>query len=567
MIRNAFRATRPASSALVAFFALSLLGPGPAAATPFRQSTANFLPDGVGLQPIRVTGADPALDGTTAWVTGAVTTLVHSTPFVLVNSDVFVGRVGLSAGGLVVSNAIETKVNLDASRFDDSGADIVALSGGDAILAGTTYTASPDGDGVVVMRVDAGCAPVWSKVWGSAGIEQARHLVETADGGVLIGAITTGFVPGFDFDLLLLKVSAGGALEWAKLYETSLEEQCGSLIRTADDNYVITGSTGSLTDNRAFLMKIDGTGAILWAKTYASTCNGEAVIEASNGDLVVGGTVFASGTDGYVLRTTSDGAPLWGRAVGRSGGSFGEGVFGLVESGAGFVAAGYATEVSMFAVNEPYVFRVGGTGTTVEYSVAADNPDTEACSIRDLIPLAGGELFAPGEWNGRRALTMRIDGADLACGEKDIVDAVSHFVRTDVTASVWSPTVSMPALTDYAHTRIETILATTDSTICSGGVTGIPESAGARGTVLQPAAPNPFADATVLSFSLDRPGTVSLDVYDVAGRRVRSLLRARPLGAGRHDVSLDASGLSGGIYFCELVTEGVRDRRKLTVRR
>lgn len=233
----------------------------------------------------------------------------------------------------------------------------------------------------------------------------------------------------------------------------------------------------------------------------------------------------------------------------------------LVESGSGIVAGGQASL-------DPWLFRLNSTGTIVEFSVAVDNTDLETSAIRDVVGLPSGDLLVTGEWNGRRLLTLRADGANLACDELNIAENPAHFARTDIVGSAWTPAVSSVMLTEYLHTRIEVALTTPDSTVCSEGVTGAPEVAGGRERLtLHPASPNPFAGATLLSFTLDRPRAVSLDVYDVTGRRVRSLLEGRPFPAGSHDVGFDASGLAGGVYFCELVAGGTRERRKLTVHR
>jgi hypothetical protein len=57
---------------------------------------------------------------------------------------------------------------------------------------------------------------------------------------------------------------------------------------------------------------------------------------------------------------------------------------------------------------------------------------------------------------------------------------------------------------------------------------------------------------------------VTLAVYDVLGRRVRSLAEG-PQRAGRHEVAFDASGLASGVYFVRLVTPAGQATRRLTV--
>jgi hypothetical protein len=59
--------------------------------------------------------------------------------------------------------------------------------------------------------------------------------------------------------------------------------------------------------------------------------------------------------------------------------------------------------------------------------------------------------------------------------------------------------------------------------------------------------PNPFSDQTRLDVSLDRPGVLVVEVFDVTGRMVADLSRTwKP--AGRHAFRFDAGDLPPGLY-------------------
>jgi hypothetical protein len=71
--------------------------------------------------------------------------------------------------------------------------------------------------------------------------------------------------------------------------------------------------------------------------------------------------------------------------------------------------------------------------------------------------------------------------------------------------------------------------------------------------------PNPFRSPTTIRFTLSRPTEATLTIYDVAGRRARILLNGA-VSSGAHSLiwdGADDSGLplSGGTYFCRLVTD------------
>ncbi|MEZ5064919.1 MAG: S8 family serine peptidase [bacterium] len=90
-------------------------------------------------------------------------------------------------------------------------------------------------------------------------------------------------------------------------------------------------------------------------------------------------------------------------------------------------------------------------------------------------------------------------------------------------------------------------------------------------TSLLPSVPNPFREETTVRFSLARRGPVSLDVFDVQGRRVRSLVSG-PVDAGRHQAVWDGRDSGGqrvasGVYFVRLdVAGGAKQRKVLRIR-
>jgi hypothetical protein len=63
--------------------------------------------------------------------------------------------------------------------------------------------------------------------------------------------------------------------------------------------------------------------------------------------------------------------------------------------------------------------------------------------------------------------------------------------------------------------------------------------------------PNPFNPSTSIGFALGERGEVSVTVYDLLGRDVRTLVRG-VLEAGEHRVELQADGLATGVYLCRL---------------
>jgi PKD repeat protein len=78
--------------------------------------------------------------------------------------------------------------------------------------------------------------------------------------------------------------------------------------------------------------------------------------------------------------------------------------------------------------------------------------------------------------------------------------------------------------------------------------------------------PNPFNPSTTISFTLAVPSHVRLDVFDVRGSRVATLVD-REMGAGEHSVPFDAHGLSSGVYFYRLTAGNMTEMKKMILLR
>ncbi len=82
--------------------------------------------------------------------------------------------------------------------------------------------------------------------------------------------------------------------------------------------------------------------------------------------------------------------------------------------------------------------------------------------------------------------------------------------------------------------------------------------------------PNPFNPRTTIAFDLPGPQSVSLRVFDMAGRLVKELITAEEHTSGRHEVvwnGTDDAGrqVTSGTYFYRLETGAFSETRRMTL--
>ncbi len=78
--------------------------------------------------------------------------------------------------------------------------------------------------------------------------------------------------------------------------------------------------------------------------------------------------------------------------------------------------------------------------------------------------------------------------------------------------------------------------------------------------------PNPAGETLNFNISLENPGHVDIQIFDVLGEKVAEIIH-RDLGRGDHHISWNSAGdLSSGIYFAILSADGRQQSKKLIIK-
>jgi ELWxxDGT repeat protein len=276
-------------------------------------------------------------------------------------------------------------------------------------------------------------------------------------------------------------------------------------------------TTGQLLDvnGTAFFIANDGTtGMELWKSdgTIAGTVLVKDILPGSGDALLgsslvaIGGTVFFAATDGVV------GKELWKSDGTASGTVLVKDIF------LGSGNFGSSNPAGLAAVNGRLLFRAQATLPGGIQPWTSDGTEAGTTQIAVMNPSAGGSC---------RAESFSPAGSNVLFSGTDGSSGVELWVMSD------SPV----------------------------GVTPVDRSASGSITLAQNF-PNPVRDETQIAYSISTAQHVSLKVYDIAGREVRTLVDEQR-SAGTHRVDMSASGLPSGAYVYRLQTGTVVEKRKM----
>jgi len=164
------------------------------------------------------------------------------------------------------------------------------------------------------------------------------------------------------------------------------------------------------------------------------------------------------------------------------------------------------------------------------------------------------ELFAPdGTGVGEFAYPGEIDGAKQGGQVLDVDSAYD---------GIYVPLTGADYTTDPAYRGRFFVGYDTFKGVISTG-TGVEEDAPAAFSVAQNS-PNPFNPTTTVSITLAEAGNVTVDVFNVAGQKVDTLVDGFK-EAGSHSVVWDASDFSAGVYFCTVRSSDFSKTVKMTL--
>ena len=174
--------------------------------------------------------------------------------------------------------------------WNDEARAVRQTQDGGYILAGDSMSPS-DGEttDAWLVKTDAEGTMEWSNSYGGTGIDMARDVVQSSDGGFVFTGLTNSSGAGFS-DFWMVKTDALGVQQWEATYGDLIRETAHAISRTCDGGYVMAGWTESFPPGDHFLLvKVDAEGTVVWNQLFGENAGAYAVQETADGSYVLAG--------------------------------------------------------------------------------------------------------------------------------------------------------------------------------------------------------------------------------------------------------------------------------------
>ncbi len=325
-------------------------------------------------------------------------------------------------------------------------ASVIQTTDGGYMLVGTTFSfnSSPYGN-ILVIKINATGAISWQKHYGYTGYDYGESVQQTADGGYIIGGLTSSFGAGA-YDYFIMKIDSVGYGAWGTTIGGAGNDYAFAVLQTSDGGYMIAGQENSYSVTQfnpynIMLCKLNAAGNVLWSKAYGGgqaagnyVCN--AMRSTTDGGFILCGWTDGPGAglqDVFMMKTDSAGILQWSKTYGGTNSDFGYDV--QQTANGGYAIAG--TTKSFGAGNDDaYLITTDATGSLVWSVCYGDTAIDRANSLEQTADggfIIAGETSATGSSNSDFYLIKCDAAGSTGCFENDILTVETSPVTDEET--------------------------------------------------------------------------------------------------------------------------------------
>ncbi|MEO6166091.1 MAG: T9SS type A sorting domain-containing protein, partial [Chitinophagales bacterium] len=400
-------------------------------------------------------------------------------------------------------------------------------------------------------------------------------VIQTTDTGYLLGGYSGSGISGDKTeasqggyaDYWVVKLDASGNIQWQNTIGGNDWDELHSVIQTTDGGFFLGGSSYSdLSGDKTeandwgrdyWVVKLDGSGNIEWQNTIGTGGYSDdfliSVIQTTDGGYLLGGysNYFGYYFTGWVVKLEGLGNVQWENTFYANYYNY---LVSVIQANDGGYLLGGYSDTGIFGDYDYWVVKLFADtciGCPLPTSLSVVNiTSTTASLLWDAVPGAMGyrvkyKAAGTSQWT----LIASTDNEEAIIGLTP---------NTEYRWQVRSVCSRSPVI--YSDSSAQDKFTTVPLRL------GASESKTAFEIY-----PNPFSSSTTISFSVPQDSRIQIELLDIAGRKLRTLLDENvdagysALSAGKHEIKLNRDQLSAGIYFIKFLLGGVVMMKKVVI--
>lgn len=373
------------------------------------------------------------------------------------------------------------------------------------------------------------------------------------------------FVAGTEFtttsnpDLKVMKYQTNTAFVTQVSYNGGYEDDMVAMVLDGSSNVYVVGRKGESNGiyDDWVVIKYSSSLAQSWVNAYGSSGVQDEptaiTVDGSGNVYVTGGAVIAGQGTNYVTRKYNSAGTLVWSSTYNSGGS----------------SSDIGRDIE---IDGSYVYVAGQTGsngsaTVVKYDISSgsqvwaatyDHPGTNMYSNVQVELASGGNVYMSVANGDIHLVKFSSSGSQLSVTTFD-----GNLDGGNDQANIAMTIPADQSIVLACHSSFSTLNPTPqdfstikynlgESLLQQAGLNPPMPDATTPSFSLGDNYPNPFNPTTTIEFSLTGDDHITLRVYDVLGREVKTLLDNQLYGSGVHRLVVDLSDLSSGSYIYKL---------------
>lgn len=458
----------------------------------------------------------------------------------------------------------------------------IAVDGQDNVYT-VDYDYNPAGD-IYLTKRDAQGNFSWEEKFDqtdNSKWEKATWVATDNLGNILVsGTLMSGYSNPVEAASILMKFDSAGNLLWRNVYESSFDgSYTKKCLADLNNNIYVLGMGPGTPNYTLKIKKFAPDGSSIWTYFDANGIGAPINFKFTPDDAIVitGRAIFGS-INGYA-KIDLNGNHIWSYpgvpslTVGDSEGDD----FGNTYLVHGEYVTNGGTELKKISPTGSLIWSNVYNLAGFRVEVGSDNQPV-VCGFPN--PNSFGSSFIKVDGDGNIVWTnpdadstfaLRLHARLIMDQDDNIYLAACTLTEMAVCkvnsngSSAW--TVTMPG--SYAN---DIVLGSDNDVYVVGGntarinqkiVTTVDEDAKApEGYSLGQNYPNPFNPTTTISFSIPTSAFTTLNVYDILGNEVATLINEEK-PAGNYEVNFDASGLASGMYLYRLQISTFIETKKM----